>query len=53
MILAPLKPFIREAPLPDVVKTLALPILFLLPVRSTATYNHTLFDTRRSPCEKG
>ena len=53
MILAPLKPFIREAPLPDVVKTLVLPILFLLPVRSTATYNHTMFDTRRPPCEKG
>ena len=53
MILAPLKPFIREAPLPDVVKTLVPPILFLLPVRSTATYNHTMFDTRRPPCEKG
>ena len=53
MILAPLKPFIREAPLPDVVKTLVPPILFLLSVRSTATYNHTMFDTRRPPCEKG
>ena len=53
MILAPLKPFIREAPLPEVVKTLAMAILSLLPVRSTATYNHTMFDTRRLPCEKG